>query len=46
MSNNEETWQPRTPTDGEYNFEGWLYWETKLGYSDYSLDESDDDSDE
>jgi hypothetical protein len=22
------------------------YWETKLGYSDYSLDESDDDSDE
>ena len=31
MSNNEETWQPRTPTDGEYNFEGWLYWETKLG---------------
>lgn len=31
MSNNEETWQPRTPTDGEYTFEGWLYWETKLG---------------
>jgi len=22
------------------------YWETKLGYSDYSLAESDDDSDE
>lgn len=31
MSNTNEIWTPREPTDPEYTFEGWFNWENKFG---------------
>lgn len=31
MSNAEEIWKPREPTEAEYTFQGWFNWENKFG---------------
>jgi GNAT superfamily N-acetyltransferase len=31
MSDTNEIWAPREPTDPEYTFQGWLNWENKFG---------------
>jgi len=31
MSNAEEIWIPREPTESEYTFQGWFNWENKFG---------------
>jgi GNAT superfamily N-acetyltransferase len=31
MSNTNEIWTPRKPTEPEYTFEGWFNWENKFG---------------